>query len=79
MSFYRVYPLDPAGRVLAPLDADCADDTEAIVFARDLGQQVRHGCEVWQMTRFVGRFYFEGARAPAAARLKPRAAQAEIV
>lgn len=60
MSFYRIYPLDRTGRIQLPLEADCADDGEAIRHARGLGGRIRHGCEVWHATRFLGRFHFEG-------------------
>jgi len=58
MPFYRIYPLNPAGRVGAPLDAECEDDIAAILAARELDERERHGCEVWQLTRFLGRFHF---------------------
>ena len=66
MPFYRIYPLNPAGRVCPPVDAECADDSAALVAASLLEEEVRNGCEVWELTRFLGRFHFaaEPARAP---------------
>jgi hypothetical protein len=40
------------------VDAECADDLAAIRAARALDARVRNGCEVWQLTRFLGRFHF---------------------
>ena len=64
MPQYRIYPLNPAGRIGAPVDAECADDAAAILVARDLQEHVRHGCEVWELTRFLGRFHFQAGHAP---------------
>lgn len=64
MPSYRIYPLNPAGRVGAPIDADCADDAAAILAARDVDVRERHGCEVWQLTRFLGRFHFTAEPPP---------------
>lgn len=58
MPFYRIYPLNPAGRVGAPVDAECPDDAAAIGIAHDLDARMPNGCEVWQLTRFLGRFHF---------------------
>lgn len=58
MPHYRIYPLNPAGRIGAPVDADCADDAAAIRAAQALQTRVRDGCEVWELTRFLGRFHF---------------------
>lgn len=55
---YRIYPLDGSGRIQSPIDLDCEGDTAAIAAARELGLKVRHGCELWHVTRFVGRFHF---------------------
>ena len=33
MAFYRIYPLSPAGRVGAPVVAECADAVAALVAA----------------------------------------------
>jgi hypothetical protein len=62
MPHYRIYPLNSAGRIGAPVDADCPDDASAILTARDLDEQLRNGCEVWQLTRFLGRFHFYAGR-----------------
>jgi hypothetical protein len=65
MPFYRIYPLSRAGRVCPPIDAECSDDTAALAAASGLDAQVAHGCEVWELTRFLGRFHFAAARNPA--------------
>jgi len=64
MPFYRIYPLNAAGRVQQPVDAECADDAAALVAASLLEDRVANGCEVWELTRFLGRFHFAGARRP---------------
>jgi hypothetical protein len=64
MPFYRIYPLTPAGRVSPPVDAECADDAAAIVTASLLEDKVANGCEVWELTRFLGRFHFKATRPP---------------
>jgi hypothetical protein len=66
MPHYRIYPLNPAGRIGAPVDADCPDDSAAILAARDLDRRLQTGCEVWELTRFLGRFHFYADRAAAA-------------
>jgi hypothetical protein len=58
MRDYRIYPLTPSGQIDAPVDAECDDDAAAIRAARALDERVRNGCEVWQLTRFLGRFHF---------------------
>jgi hypothetical protein len=65
MSLYRIYPLDRAGRVGSPMDAEFDDDREAVLYARGLGEKVRDGCEVWRLTHFVGRFHFQPSPEPA--------------
>ncbi len=65
MPHYRIYPLNGAGGPGAPVDAECADDSAALLAARDFDERLRHGCEVWELTRFLGRFYFHPARASA--------------
>jgi hypothetical protein len=67
MPFYRIYPLSPAGRIGSPIDAECADDAAALVAASLLEEEVADGCEVWELTRFLGRFHFRAAREPARA------------
>ena len=66
MAFYRIYPLSPAGRVGPPVDAECVDDAAALVAASLLDDRVKDGCEVWELTRFLGRFHFQAPRAPGA-------------
>ena len=63
MAFYRIYPLNPAGRVGAPVVAECADDVAALVAASLLVERVSNGCEVWELTRFLGRFHFASKHA----------------
>jgi hypothetical protein len=58
MPHYRIYPLNAAGRIGAPVDAECPDDVAALYAARELDQQMQNGCEVWELTRFLGRFHF---------------------
>jgi hypothetical protein len=64
MPFYRIYPLGPNGRVQPPVDAECADDASALVAASLLDDRVANGCEVWELTRFLGRFHFQAPRYP---------------
>ena len=61
MTHYRIYPLNASGRIGRPVDADCPDDTSAIIAARELEARMQHGCEIWELTRFLGRFHFHGA------------------
>jgi hypothetical protein len=53
--FYRIYPLGPDGRFLPPVEADFASDDAALA---EVGRMdlFPHGCEVWSLTRFVGRY-----------------------
>jgi hypothetical protein len=54
MTSYRVYPLNPAGRIAgAPLLVECMSDAEAIVQGRRLAAGTP--AEVWNLERFVGR------------------------
>lgn len=62
MRYYRIYPLTPSGRIDAPVDAECIDDVAALFAARALDELVRNGCEVWELTRFLGRFHFPASR-----------------
>jgi hypothetical protein len=62
MPYYRIYPLSPSGTVRAPVDAECADDSAAIIAASLLDDQVAYGCELWEFTRFLGRFHFAPTR-----------------
>lgn len=52
MRDYRIYPLSPTGQTDLPVHAECADDAAALLAARALADQVRNGCEVWELTRF---------------------------
>jgi hypothetical protein len=47
------------------VDEECADDVSAIVAASLLDDKVKNGCEVWELSRFLGRFHFQASR-PAA-------------
>jgi len=53
MTSYRIYMLNPKGRVLTGADADCANDEAAFAWARTtLGDDAR--AEIWQGARCVG-------------------------
>lgn len=75
MPHYRIYPLNAAGRIGFPIDADCPDDGAAIRAARELDARLQHGCEVWELTRFLGRFHFHAER-PRSEPVRPEAVRA---
>jgi hypothetical protein len=77
MSFYRIYPLSPTGGIGTPIDAECADDSSALVAASLLDDEVAYGCEVWETTRFLGRFHFRPVRMPAPTPETGRACRSE--
>ena len=62
--FFRVYPLDPNGRYQAPHEVECADDAAALAEAAGLGDRIKHGFDLWQLERFVGRYRPDGAGRP---------------
>jgi hypothetical protein len=64
MPHYRIYPLSQTGGVGDPMDAEYIDDATALVAASLLDDKVRNGCEVWETTRFLGRFHFQPTRPP---------------
>ena len=49
---YRVYRLDVEGHVLSRFEFEAADDSAALLHARQ--QMTEHDLEVWQLDRLVG-------------------------
>lgn len=62
--FFRIYPLDAAGRYQAPHEVECGGDKDALAKAAELGARLKHGFDVWQLERFVGHYRLDGQGAP---------------
>ena len=54
--FYRVYPLGLAGHFQPPIELECASDEAAVAALASVHPPLRHGCELWQLKRFIGRY-----------------------
>jgi len=54
--FFRIYPLDSKGRYRLPIAVECASDAEAARAGAALRERVKDGFDVWEFSRFAGRF-----------------------
>lgn len=59
MVFFRIYPLDSRGRYSPPIEVDARADAEMLAEAELLGSGLKGDFDVWQLSRFVGRFHLD--------------------
>jgi hypothetical protein len=54
--FFRIYPLDDRGHYRLPIEVECATDAEAAMAGAALAARIPNGFDLWQLSRFVGRY-----------------------